>query len=145
MADFFDSSVLIAAVSEDDGEHTASLAAWKAARPPLVYAHGLLECFSTLTGQRHPAQLTPDEATRLLTRNLEYSKARLIELSVEDVMVHLQQAQKLGVRGGAVYDYMHLCAARSANATRLFTLNKRHFSAIAPDLSPIIFHPADLY
>jgi predicted thioesterase len=35
------------------------------------------------------------------------------------------------VRGGAVYDYLHLLAAGKASASVLYTLNVRHFAPLA--------------
>jgi len=145
VSDFFDSSVLVAALSEDDVAHPESLKAWKNAQPPILYAHALLETFSTLTGRRHPAQLTADEAILVISRNLERAEPKLVEIPPQEIIDLLHIARQSGVRGGAAYDYMHLCAARKSGASRIFTLNKRHFTAIAPDLSPIIFHPTEIY
>ncbi|MDZ4789206.1 MAG: hypothetical protein SH807_09725 [Blastochloris sp.] len=68
----------------------------------------------------------------------------LIPFSPEKIVDFIKQSSKCNVRGGAICDYMHLCAARHVGVDRIFTLNKRHFLAIAPDLAPKIFHPSDV-
>lgn len=144
MRDFFDSSAFVAAVSEDDIDHTAALRAWSESGRRVMYAHGLLECFSILTGGRHPASLPPAEAATLIAENMIAGDVEIIQFSGEEILEFMRNAHRCGVRGGAVYDFMHVCAARKAGASRIFTLNKRHFTAIAPELAPQIFHPVDI-
>lgn len=142
MVDYLDSSVFVAALSEDDPEHESAGTVWDTATKPVLYAHGLLEVYSTLTGKRHPACLDPDEAATAIA---EYADTvEIIQFTPQELLTLLGETRRIGVRGGAVYDYMHLCAARKAGADRIFTLNKRHFMAIAPDLASKIFHPTDL-
>jgi len=43
----------------------------------------------------------------------------------------LRLAKQHGVRGGAVYDFMHRVAARKADAKVLFTLNLTDFQALS--------------
>ena len=45
------------------------------------------------------------------------------------------------VRGGAVYDYLHLVAARKAGVERIVTLDLRHFRALARAGDPRIEGP----
>jgi predicted nucleic acid-binding protein len=144
MIDYFDSSTLIAAVSEDDVEHAAASKAWRAAKHRVMYAHGLLEAFAVLSGGRHPAGLAPAEAASLIAANLEEGRVRVVQISAAEVNSLLAQVQRSVVRGGAIYDFMHVCAARKAKADRIFTLNTRHFLAVAPDLGGRILHPSEL-
>lgn len=144
MADFFDTSTFLAAVSEDDIDHEAALRAWQSSRRPLMYVHGLLETFSILSGGRHPAALSPSEASALISHNVESAGATFVQFSSTEILSHLDKAERLGVRGGAVYDYLHVCAAREGRATCIITLNKRHFTAIAPDLAEVIKHPSEV-
>ncbi len=145
MADYFDSSVFVAAVSEDDPDHESSGRAWDSAIDPVFYARGLLESFATLTGKRHPTCLAPDEAAAVISGTLENTAVEIIQFTPLEIITLLQKARRHGVRGGAIYDHLHLCAARKAGVDRIFTLNKRHFTAIAPDLAPRIFHPEELF
>jgi hypothetical protein len=45
------------------------------------------------------------------------------------------------VRGGGIYDYLHLVAARKAKAARIYTLNLSNFRAIYRPGDPEIVHP----
>ena len=68
--------------------------------------------------------------------------ARLIEDSVlpyvqtvsttgQQMMAALAECESRGVRGGAVYDWLHLAAARQAGAQSLVTLDRRDFQALS--------------
>jgi len=50
-------------------------------------------------------------------------------------------AQNRGVRGGGIYDYLHLAAARKAKAGRIYTLNLSNFRALYRPGDPEIAHP----
>ena len=143
MSDFFDSSVLIGLIFEDCPEHIDCVKAWTGSADKVMYSHGILETFSQLTGGRLAAPVPPDVATESIARNLQQNRVDVIEFEATEVLELLEKTRRMGVRGGAVYDYMHLCAARKVGAERIFTLNKRHFTAIALDLIPKIFHPSD--
>ena len=58
-----------------------------------------------------------------------------------DLLRALREANAVGVRGGAFYDYLHLAAARKTGATLLYTLNVRHFEALARAGDPRIEAP----
>ncbi len=140
--DYFDSSVLVAAISEDDPDHESAGAAWDNAERRVLYAHGILESFATLTGKRHPASLSPNDANAVISDYV--GVANIFQFTAKQLLALLAGTHRLGVRGGAVYDDMHLCAARQCGADRIFTLNKRHFVAIAPDLADHILHPGEI-
>jgi predicted nucleic acid-binding protein len=40
------------------------------------------------------------------------------------------------VRGGAVYDYLHLVAARKSGAEAVVTLDRKHFAALVREGDP---------
>jgi len=143
MSDFFDSSVVIGVIVADCPEHADCLKAWNASEHKVIYSHALLETFCQLTGGRLGKAVSPDVAAESITRNFSRPEVLLLTLSPEEIMEHLGEARKQGVRGGAVYDYMHLCAARKGRAKRIFTLNKRHFLAIAPDLAERMIDPTE--
>jgi hypothetical protein len=50
-----------------------------------------------------------------------------VDLSVDEIVEAQRLARQLGVRGGSVYDYMHLVAARKAGAKSLYTINLGDF------------------
>jgi len=66
---------------------------------------------------------------------------RFVEVSVEDVVAAQINARQQGVRGGAIYDYMHLVAARKAGAEKLHTLNMKDFINLRRDGDPLIERP----
>lgn len=66
----------------------------------------------------------------------EACSALPVTLTERDVMAALAQAQSRGVRGGAVYDYLHLVAARKSGAEVLVTLDSKHFAALAREGDP---------
>ncbi len=53
----------------------------------------------------------------------------------------LGSARNRGVRGGGVLDYMHLVAARKANAAVLYTLNLADFQHLQRTGDPEIRRP----
>jgi len=143
MSDFFDSSVLVGVIFADCPEHADCFHAWKNSAERFVYSHGLLETFSQLTGGRLGTPIAPDVAAQLISRNVKQSRVHVVSLDPDELLENLEKTRHVGVRGGAIYDHMHLCAARKVEADRIFTLNKRHFMAIAPTLSLKILHPAE--
>ena len=62
-------------------------------------------------------------------------RLRLIDLSAAD---YGGRAARIGVRGGALFDFLHLHAARKASAAALYTMNVRHFAALARSGDPDI-------
>jgi hypothetical protein len=53
----------------------------------------------------------------------------------------MRETEARGVRGGAVFDYLHLAAARKAKAARFYTLNVSHFRSFHRPGDPEIVHP----
>ena len=51
------------------------------------------------------------------------------------------EAEFRGVRGGAVFDYLHLVTAPRHRAQRIYTLNSSHFQSFWRDGDPTILHP----
>ncbi|HUF60956.1 MAG TPA: PIN domain-containing protein [Verrucomicrobiales bacterium] len=140
MKQFFDTSVLISAFVEDEICHEACARVVAAASSGMVYAHALAECFSILTGGRLSVQLPAADATRILEANV-FDRMTVISLTPREVMWLLGDCHRLGVRGGGVYDCLHIAAARKGKADELLTLNVRHFAAFAPDLASRIRKP----
>jgi hypothetical protein len=53
----------------------------------------------------------------------------------------MRAAESRGARGGALFDFLHLVAARQARATRLYTLNISNFLSFHRNGDPEIVHP----
>lgn len=137
---YFDTSVLISAFVEDEREHEKCAELVLNSPDGCVLAHGMAECFSFLTGGRLPVQLTANLATQVIETNI-VKCMKVISLTPEETLDTLKQAQANGIRGGGIYDALHLAAARKADAETIYTLNLRHFQAFAPDLVDRIQSP----
>lgn len=125
MIALLDSSVLVAALASDELKHAECLALLLKGGN-CIYSHALLETFSTLTGGKLGIRVTADFAVRMLSETV-LPRVSVIELSSAEIIAALGIAQSLGVRGGGVYDYMHLVAAKKATASVIQTLNMDHF------------------
>jgi predicted nucleic acid-binding protein len=90
--------------------------------------HTLSEAFSTLTGGRLGFKYTPDDAAALL-KNLT-NGMHFVELDKKDTLAALASAQKQGIRGGRVHDWMHARAATKAGAAILVTDNGSDFAGM---------------
>lgn len=139
MSDLLDSSVLIAALAPDEERHAESLALLMQGGNA-VYAHAFLETFSTLTGGRLGVKVDADLAAQLLSETV-LPRVRVVELGTGEILAALRLARKHGVRGGAVYDFMHLVTARKAGATALYTLNMDDFQHLRREGDPEIRRP----
>ncbi len=64
-----------------------------------------------------------------------------ILLDESDLLAAFEEAEIRGVRGGAVYDYLHLIAARKAGAKRFYTLNLSDFLSFHRPGDPEILSP----
>lgn len=134
-----DTSVLIAAILENEPQHAAcrNLVDRGGLK---VWGHAMAELFSTLTGGRHGWRATPATASELID-DLQAQEVRFLDLCATDVAEAIRHAQVVGARGGAVYDYLHLVAARRAGARFFYTLNVRHFAAVSRAGDPQILSP----
>ena len=121
-----DSSVLIAALLPSEDHHAASAAVLNGANAMVVHVHALNETFATLTGGSLGFRVDADLTARLIREQI-VARAAMVVLDAEEVTDALDKARAYGVRGGAVYDYMHLVAARKGQADVLFTLNLSDF------------------
>ncbi len=134
-----DSSVILASLDMDEPAHDAC-ADLVAQGGHNVYVHALAETFSILTGGQRARRVDAGAAVELLEASvLPY--VQTISLTGKDVMAALGDARARGVRGGAVYDYLHLVAARKAGVARLVTLDLRHFQALARPGDPRVEEP----
>lgn len=136
---YLDTSVLVAALVEDEPTHESCLLLLRG-KNLVAWTHALAESFATLTGGRLGIRVSPAIAAQLVEVSL-LPRLRLIELGSEDLVAAIRGADAVGARGGAIYDFMHLAAARKSAAKTLYTLNIRHFEAIARRGDPRIEPP----
>lgn len=140
MIEFFDTTVLVAAMVEDEKRHVACAQVLEQAEDGYASIHSLAECYATLTGGRLGVQLSPTDAASLVRHNV-HARLSLVGLTASEYLKLLDSAGPAGARGGAIYDFLLLACARKAKAEKIYTLNHRHFTALAPDLAQRIVAP----
>jgi predicted nucleic acid-binding protein len=140
MIEFFDTTVLVAAMLEDEKHHQVCAETLDNAQDGYAATHSLAECYATLTGGRLGLQLSPQDAAKLIRQDV-HDRLALVSISPSEYMRLVELAGPVGARGGAVYDLLLLACARKAKAERIYTLNRRHFAALAPDLATQIAAP----
>ncbi len=139
MSACIDTSVLVAAIVATEDYHTECDALLDA-KGTGIYAHGFAEAFSTLTGGRKPFRMPAAAAVSLLEDDYVPYLAS-ITLTPTEMLRAMRECESRGVRGGAIFDCLHLAAARKAKAARLYTLNVAHFRAFRRTGDPEIVHP----
>jgi predicted nucleic acid-binding protein len=137
---YFDSSALVAAIVEEEEHHETALKSLADTTDGVTSTHALAEAFSTLTSGRAEIQLSPNDAFKILEANV-LRRLEVMDLTLSDYRRAMQSSQSAGARGGAIYDMLHLQAARRSRATRILTINLRHFQTFAPDLKHLIALP----
>lgn len=139
MTVFLDTSVVLASLDPDETHHAACDRLISAGQHKL-YVHALAETFSILTGGRYGRRLNATVAARLIAQSV-IPLVQVQQLSGKDMLAALAECEARGVRGGAVYDWLHLAAARKAGAEALITLDVRDFRAMARPGDPRIEPP----
>lgn len=105
-----------------------------------MYAHGIAETFSTLTGGKKTFRLSAAVAAEFLDAHF-VPRLAITALTPAEILRTMREAEARGVRGGAIFDFLHLVAARKAKAARFYTLNISHFRAFHRTGDPEIVHP----
>ena len=139
MIAFIDTSVLVAAIVGTEDYHRECDALMDSGELGM-FAHGLAETFSILTSGRRKLQMTADAASELIEQDF-LPLLSVTSLTPTEMMRAMLDAQSRGVRGGGIYDYLHLVAARKAKAARIYTLNLSNFRALYRPGDPEIVHP----
>jgi predicted nucleic acid-binding protein len=134
-----DTSVVIASLDADELRH-AACDRLLSAGGHWLYAHALDESFAILTGGRMGRRLGPAAAASLIEDSV-LPFVQLIHLSGREVMRVLADAEHRGARGDAIYDLLHLQAARKAGADALVTLDVRDFEALRRPGDPRVEQP----
>ncbi|HYF34679.1 MAG TPA: hypothetical protein VD994_05260 [Prosthecobacter sp.] len=112
MISHIDTTVLVAALVSTEVRHEACASLLNG--PSLgIYGHGLTEAFNTLTGGRLgfrlPAGVVAQQLATVIAPLLN-----VMVLTSEETLAAFMDAESRGVRGGAIFDYLHLVAARKA-------------------------------
>lgn len=139
MSLFLDTSVLLASLDPDEPRHLAC-DRLMAAGGHRIYVHALAETFSILTGGKQGRRLGAALASRLIQLSV-LPHVQVEVISGSEMTLALAECEGRGVRGGAIYDWLHLAAARKAGAEALVTLNLRDFQSLARPGDPRIEAP----
>ncbi len=124
---YWDSSALVAAL------HDEQLRSKLGRETGFTRSHALAEVFSTLTGGRLGFRYSPNDGSDLVASLA--ADLSLTDLSPEELLSALRRAEKLGVRGGRVHDYLHAVAAEKIAATKIWTFNLSDFQTLVQDIS----------
>jgi predicted nucleic acid-binding protein len=125
---------------EEEEHHIAALKALANSGDAFTSTHAIAETFATLTSGRLEVQLTPAEAAQVIDANV-IRRLQIVDLGLSDYQQAMRHSQTVGARGGAIFDMLHLQAARRGAAKRILTINVRHFQIFAPGLKSIISLP----
>ncbi|HKV26247.1 MAG TPA: PIN domain-containing protein [Candidatus Acidoferrum sp.] len=141
MKEFFDTSVLIAAFQRDHVHHAASLRRFAAATvgQSACAAHTLAEVYATMTAFPVRPMVSPEQ-TLLFIDEIRI-RLKLISLTPQEYYDTIVSASDLKLLSGRIYDALILRSAQKSEAEAIYTLNLKHFQAIAPALSQKICMP----
>ena len=78
-----------------------------------------------------PYRHAPEQALLSLEENV-LKHFKISNLTGHDYAALIREAALAGIQGGTIYDAVLLKSAEKANPDRIFTLNLKHFLAVAP-------------
>ena len=140
---FLDSSVLLASLDPEEAHHAVGDRLLSAGGHPMyAHAHALAESFSVLTGGREGRRFSAQSVAALMEKGLLPYVAPQT-LTGKDFIDAMRAAHHRGGGGGAIYDWLHLAAARKARAEMFFILSLRDFQALARPGDPAIQSPTN--
>jgi len=138
---FFDTSVLVAAVSVQHVHHTSSLKVYLAAhkKQAACAAHSLAEVYSTLTRMPGRQRMECDQALLLLDDIQRRIAA--VALNAEEYYSAIAAAAAEGIGGGTIYDALIARCALKVRATTIYTWNVDHFRRCGPEVAKRVRTP----
>jgi predicted nucleic acid-binding protein len=138
---FVDTSVVVAASQPYDPRQPACLNRLAIAdtRGGACAIHTLSEIFAVLTRLPLPYRVPPEAAVQIVKHTSK--RLTVVALTPTEHMAAIERFVAEGLTGAMIYDALILACARKVNATRIYTLNSRHFKQVAPDLSARILEP----
>lgn len=141
MVSYFDTSVLLAAVTPSHELHARALEIIVSAEAegPVVSTtlHTYAELYNNLTRPRpSKLHLPPTVAYELIVKELG-NKLTLVELGRADYEASIARCAELELVSGVIYDALHVQAALKAEAEVLYTDNLRDFTRLVTDNDPL--------
>jgi len=130
-----DTSVLIAAVIAKHDSHTKAFTILERVQnrkeEGFVAAHSLAEMYAILTKLPPPFRHSPEQALLSIEENV-LKHFRIASLTGTDYASLIREAAVAGIQGGTIYDAVLLKSAGKVDPDRIYTLNLKHFLAVAP-------------
>ena len=138
---FFDTSVLVAAISVPHVHHARSQAAYLSANKTsfTCAAHSLPEVYSTLTRFPGKQRLTCEQAL-LFLEDIRQRFATVV-LDEDEYWTAVKEAATEQIVGGTIYDALIARCALKVKATTIFTWNVAHFRRLGPDIAKRVQTP----
>ncbi|HXR07147.1 MAG TPA: PIN domain-containing protein [Candidatus Acidoferrum sp.] len=134
MKTFLDTSVLVAAVLEKYVSHIRAFAVLDRVQngrdQGFVSAHSLAEMYCTLTKLPVPFRHSPEQALLNIEENV-LKHFKICALTDRDYVALIREAALSGIQSGTVYDAVLLKSAGKIELDRIYTLNPKHFEAVA--------------
>ena len=131
MRTLFDTSVLVAALVDQLGNHEAAFRGLQRYTSGEHFGccstHAIAECYATLTALPVATRISPDEA-RLLIEDSILGRLTVVPLALADYRAVLRQVATLGLASGAVYDALHAHCARKEHVDQILTYNLSDFA-----------------
>ena len=138
---FVDTNVVVAASTVSDKRHDACVDVLAVAdkRGGCCSIHTLAEIFNVLSGRPLPLRMSPSDAAKVVAHIAQ--RLTTISLTASEYVRAVEGLARLGHSGGMIYDALIVACARKAKASRIYTLNSKHFRLVAPDLAARIVEP----
>ena len=138
---FFDTSIFVAATQKRHTRHVESLKllAGVEENEGCCAAQSIAELYSVLTRTPRPHRLNPMDAIAVM--ELLKRRMQIVELDVNEQFTVLRELASRGLSGGIVHDALILQCAKKTAASKIYTLNARHFRLVAPELAELVFEP----
>jgi predicted nucleic acid-binding protein len=141
MNDFFDTSVLVAALREDHVHHEPSfrLLAPASKGSSCCAAHSLAELYASMTALPVRPPIPPEQAFLFIQEIRD--RLTCFFLTDDEYYDTLTRASQQKLLSGKIYDALILRCASKSQAQNIYTWNLKHFQLIAPDLAAKIRTP----
>lgn len=142
----YDTSVIIAGTFEDHDHFSVAFPWHELARRQRISAfistHSVAEIFATLTTQSYVPFLPRDQVEEILFKDI-LPCFQPVVLSPSDYKSAIGRALDRSLRGGVIYDSLHIQAAIKKKVDALVTLNSKDFTRLIEPAELRIINPAD--
>ncbi len=133
---FLDTNVLLASVLERHADHQRAFPVLKRVHEGkdegYISAHSLAEVYSNLTKLPPPFRHSPEQALLSIEENV-LKHFKIVSFAANDYALLIREAALAHIQGGTVYDALLLKCASKAEVSQIYTLNLKHFEAVAPE------------